>query len=149
MCRKVTGTLTGHFLTFPPSQLSFEPSSSASAPDPSNPDSSGVKLDSIAPTTPAFKEYRSSPECLRGFCSNCGSTMTWRNTEVSEIDMDVLIGTLDKEWLEKEPQLAHPTEHYYCVNTIKGVSDGIVSGKKWKGMCDIGENKGEEWKEKE
>ena len=41
----------------------------------------------------AYKTFSSSPGVIRGFCKDCGSTLTWHDT--TKPDIDVTIGTID------------------------------------------------------
>jgi len=90
--------------------------------------------------TQGFKEFRSSPPCLRGFCSNCGSSLTWRNVDKEE-EIDVFLGTLD----EIEPELAIPKDaQYFCGDAIRGVTDPVEGGgETWVKMKEDG--RGEKW----
>lgn len=82
-CRKNSGSLVVHFITVSPSQLSwFSPGS----PSPSD-----------TPLGP-FKEFSSSAKARRGFCAECGSTLSWRNIDVPE-EFEILTGTIDEAFL--------------------------------------------------
>ncbi|OJJ51754.1 hypothetical protein ASPZODRAFT_462982 [Penicilliopsis zonata CBS 506.65] len=129
MCRKWTGCLYPQFLTVSLSQVS-----------------------PALPSFPAYKEFPSSPGCLRGFCSDCGSSLVWK-TEKTPDELALFIGTLDEKWLigEKGAGTEKPMEHgirvhsrgglgellatprngqYYFENAIEGVTDG-ARGKKY------------------
>ena len=41
-----------------------------------------------------LSEYRSSPRVLRGFCANCGTSLTYRS-EARPAEIDVTLATLD------------------------------------------------------
>jgi len=41
----------------------------------------------------AFKTFESSPGIIRGFCRECGGTLTWYDTKQS--DIEVSVGTVD------------------------------------------------------
>jgi hypothetical protein len=41
----------------------------------------------------AYKTFESSPGILRGFCRECGGSLTWYNTK--KADFEVLIGSMD------------------------------------------------------
>ncbi|KAF8250674.1 hypothetical protein K440DRAFT_528767, partial [Wilcoxina mikolae CBS 423.85] len=71
-CRKTTGTLTLHLLTVSPSQITW----------------------SHGTLEETFKEFRSSPGCLRGFCATCGTSVTWRDV-AKKGEIDVFLGTVD------------------------------------------------------
>ncbi|KAF4152393.1 hypothetical protein CNMCM6936_002974 [Aspergillus lentulus] len=129
MCRKWTASLLPQFLSLAPEQIS--PAIS---------------------TSPTYAEYRSSENCLRGFCSKCGSSLLWRNEERPE-EIDLFLGTVDEEWLVGErvdsskstgnpvgptrkggvgKTLGIPKDgQYYYENVITGVTDGLRGGKKY------------------
>lgn len=71
-----------HFITVLPSQLKWE------IPSPSNPQ---------IPDAP-FKEFSSSPQGRRGFCTECGSTLTWRDERRPE-EVELFVGTIDEVFL--------------------------------------------------
>lgn len=81
-CRKQAGTLVVHFITVPPSQLKWE------SPSPPN-----FQL----PDVP-FQEFSSSAQGRRGFCTKCGSALTWRNVEQPE-ELELFVGTIDEIFL--------------------------------------------------
>ena len=41
----------------------------------------------------AYKTFASSPGILRGFCSECGGSLTWYDTK--NADFEVLLGSVD------------------------------------------------------
>ena len=67
---------------------------------------------------------------MRGFCSFCGSWLTWRNID-NPRSIDVLAGTLDERWLREGPELVVPLDQLFCCNMIEGVTDGIQQGERW------------------
>lgn len=63
--------------------------------------------------------YKSSPRAQRGFCSQCGSTLFWKENDSS--DMSILAGSLD------EPTGLTAERHIFC--SSKGdyyeIGDGL------------------------
>ncbi len=57
-------------------------------------------------TTDALREYRSTPEVRRGFCANCGTTLSYTNDSHPE-EIDVSAATLD------DPALVTPDDHLW------------------------------------
>ncbi|MCJ1345123.1 hypothetical protein MMC31_003328, partial [Peltigera leucophlebia] len=47
---------------------------------------------------PPFKEYSSSATCYRGFCSNCGGSLTWRTDDRPD-EVEIFTGSVDEECL--------------------------------------------------
>lgn len=92
-----------------------------------------------APAAPAaattFREFASSPHALRGFCSACGSSLTWRSTS-SPNEIDVFTGSIDRQALDENLLLAVPQEQYFYANVIEGVTDGVQGGNKWMALKD-------------
>src|SRR5579859_2918872 len=41
----------------------------------------------------AYKTFESSPGIIRGFCKECGGSLTWYDTKRS--DIEILVGTVD------------------------------------------------------
>lgn len=87
-CRKQTGCLIATFLTVHPSELSI----SATI----NGETIRAPFDDFS--YPGFKEFASSETGRRGFCSNCGSSMFWRDIAVKE-EVEIFLGTVDEEHL--------------------------------------------------
>ncbi|KAF8541540.1 Mss4-like protein, partial [Trichophaea hybrida] len=107
-CRKTIGTLTLHLLTVSPSQITWSPTNE----------------------TETFKEFRSSPECLRGFCSTCGTSVTWRDVR-KKGEIDVFLGTIDDG---AEEGIGGPREQVFCREAVRGLSEpveGVTGG--WGG----------------
>lgn len=75
MCRKHTGALLPHLVTFPVAD--FDP-----------------PLD----TNPTFTLYKSSDVASRSFCSKCGSSIGYHMAGAPD-ELDLLLGTIDEEWL--------------------------------------------------
>lgn len=125
MCRKWTASLFPQFLTLSAKQITPELSTYA-----------------------AYKEYRSSETCLRGFCVQCGSSLLWR-TEQKPEEIDVFLGTIDEKWLvDRKADIATATGNgnsestgktlgtpmhaqYYYENVIEGVTDTVQGGKRY------------------
>ena len=53
--------------------------------------SDGLKPYSMSPH--AYKTFESSKGLLRGFCRECGGTLTWYDTK--RPDIEILVGTFD------------------------------------------------------
>lgn len=74
--------------------------------------------------------YRASEPCARGFCSNCGSVLFWRDERGDSISMTV--GCFDQDALEKYGRLlTEAGVHLYCEREIEGVTDHL-RGEKWR-----------------
>lgn len=128
MCRKHSGSLLPQNISFP-----------------------------IAHVEPAFtsystyKTYASSPTTSRGFCSTCGSPLTFKyenqndliEINIGAIDEEVLIGekTESEAWEDEHGrhvprkggwgyELGFPKYHIFAENEVKGVTDGF-DGEKW------------------
>lgn len=71
-----------NFITVLPSQLKW------ATPSPSRP---------YLPAAP-FKEFASSAQGRRGFCTECGSTLTWRDEQNLE-EVELFVGTIDEVFL--------------------------------------------------
>lgn len=87
----------------------------------------------LAPTT-TLKNFNATPGIQRGFCTNCGSYLYWRDE--SRDDLELAVGTVDAELLSEFGfALANASgNNVWCQNEIKGVTDGIVGkerGVKW------------------
>ncbi|KAI9796890.1 MAG: hypothetical protein M1833_005939 [Piccolia ochrophora] len=130
-CRKWTGALVPSLLELNPSQITW---AKPTAPNP-------------------FREFNSSPGCYRGFCSNCGSSLTWRSEAEKDtielctgsIDEELLIGHKTGNGVERTggwgKELGTPTRgNVWYQNVIRGVTDGrITAGKKMVEASDFGE----------
>ncbi|KAF1950787.1 hypothetical protein CC80DRAFT_528710 [Byssothecium circinans] len=142
MCRKHSGSLLPQNCRFPISNITPSPP--------------------FTPTThPTYKTYASGPDTERGFCSTCGSCLTFndkRDEGVIEInlgafDEDVLCGERDEEkaWEDEYGKhvprksegwgtvLGSPRYHIFCDNEIVGVTDGF-DGEKWLGDRESGKS---------
>lgn len=82
-CRKNSGSLVLHFITISASQINWF---SAGSPSPS-----------ATPPGP-FKEFSSSAKARRGFCAECGASLSWRRVDVPE-EIEILTGTIDEVFL--------------------------------------------------
>ncbi len=122
-CRKGCGTLVAHYITVPTSQIEW------------------------THTANSFKLYHSSQNAYRGFCAECGSTLTWQGEELKgegdgkgDGEVEVVAGSVDERWLVGEGgkegvgrELCTTTGgNLWCRNEIKGVTDGMVKGRKFE-----------------
>ncbi|KAI9696330.1 MAG: hypothetical protein M1820_008172 [Bogoriella megaspora] len=95
-------------------------------------------------TSASYKEYDSSSNVYRSFCSSCGCSLTFNYKDKPE-ETDLYVGTLDEECLvgKKIPGSEKDTEHgvvtqreggigkecfesgvnFYCENAIHGITD--------------------------
>ncbi|KAI9150344.1 hypothetical protein HJFPF1_10106 [Paramyrothecium foliicola] len=107
MCRKAIGTLLPQFIHVPVSRIQPPLESS-----------------------PKFKKYVSSPGHGRGFCSECGGSLTFQS-DASDV-YALTIGTLDEECLKKYGRIlgTPSTEQIWMRNAIPGVTDLLEGGKK-------------------
>lgn len=127
MCRKHSGSLLPQNCSFPPSNVSPPFTSNAT-----------------------YKIYASGPHSERGFCSTCGSALTFSYTQepdsieinLGAFDEDVLCGKRDdaNAWEDEHgrhvpriggwgKQLGYPAYHIFCENEIPGVTDGFEGAK--------------------
>lgn len=115
MCRKWTASLIAQFLV--------------------------ITLEQLQPplaTFATYKEYISSHNRFRGFCSNCGSPLIWRSDD-DKSTLDLYIGTLDEKWLTTATEvagmgiaelLARPNgTQFWMENAIPGVTDLVTGGR--------------------
>ena len=86
MCKKVSGAPVASWMDFHTDQLTWE---------------KGKPL-----------EYKSSKNVRRGFCSSCGSSLSFRDTRHPEY-ITLAIASLD------DPNLVKPTYHIYTSSQIK------------------------------
>ena len=77
-CRKTTGALVFTGINLPVRHFQWDTEE-------------GLKP--YSQSSPAYKTFESSPEVLRGFCRECGSSLIWYDTRRPEIE--VLLGTVD------------------------------------------------------
>ncbi|EGU83549.1 hypothetical protein FOXB_05959 [Fusarium oxysporum f. sp. conglutinans Fo5176] len=106
MCRKWTSSLIAQFLVISPKQIS-------------------PALGTFA----SFKEYMSSPGRFRGFCGDCGTSLTWRSADYTPI-FDLYLGTLDEKYLVGDgvvaKTLATPNgTQYWMQNSIHVKGKGL------------------------
>ncbi|CAO3639692.1 unnamed protein product [Cunninghamella blakesleeana] len=66
-----------------------------------------------------IKQYQSSKTCLRGFCGDCGSQLTWQ--DINDGTLDFCLGTLDHEYIYQ----VKPKYQVWCENKIFPISDDI------------------------
>ena len=100
---------------------------SGNTPTPSNPaKESGPDILPWQPKDLPIKEYSHTQGRYRGFCGECGSTMYFRcpNEDGDEIEMGV--GTVDEELLEKYGrELCEPRRgRFYAGREIHGLGFG-------------------------
>ncbi|KAF4978758.1 hypothetical protein FZEAL_4919 [Fusarium zealandicum] len=77
-----------------------------------------------------LSRYHATAGCARGFCSNCGSWMFWRQEDADVMSMAV--GTLDKEVLRRWGKvLAHSEVQIWWEDAIEGATDHL-KGERWK-----------------
>lgn len=62
-------------------------------------------------TAGPYRLYRSSDKAQRGFCPNCGTTLTWESTRRQDA-LDVSIATLD------DPAAVPPVDQIWCDDAI-------------------------------
>ncbi|KAI9304227.1 glutathione-dependent formaldehyde-activating protein [Cunninghamella echinulata] len=91
MCRKASGSPLAAFFMVPKEDVTF---------------SGSLQL----------SKYQSSENCLRGFCPNCGSQLTWER--VGSDIYDFGLGTLDN------PHIIQPQYHLWCENKIVPILNG-------------------------
>ncbi|KAI1501883.1 glutathione-dependent formaldehyde-activating GFA [Biscogniauxia marginata] len=97
-----------------------------------------VPLSCLTYLTPvdSLKNFVATPGFQRGFCTNCGSFLYWRD-ELRD-DIALAVGCVDPEVLVGEGYgfaLANMKGHnVWCENEIKGITDEMIgnnSGVKW------------------
>ncbi len=76
----------------------------------------------------AYAVHRSSPPVERGFCSACGTPLTYRHLERAA-EIDVTLATLD------EPGRFEPECHIWCEHRLPwmGSGDGRPQYPRWRG----------------
>lgn len=83
-----------------------------------------------------IKEYSHTPGRYRGFCGTCGSTMYWRCPVEDGDEIEMGVGTVDEELLEKYGrELCEPSRgRYYSGKEVHGVGFGgeFKSGPRFK-----------------
>jgi hypothetical protein len=115
-----------------------------------------------------FTEYNATPGNYRGFCTQCGSSLSWRSEQTPD-EIEILTGTVDEEWLigdrtarvrseelslpgswkdlaEDETKrrknvvesLCVPKERYWERNAIVGVTDQNSQAIKFIEASDLG-----------
>lgn len=107
-----------------------------------------VPLKHFTYTTAAstLKNFNATEGIQRGFCTDCGSFLYWRDE--SREDIDISVGCVDPEYLVGESgkhagfglALANCSgSNVFCENEIKGVTDAWIGkrGNRWaKGSKD-------------
>jgi hypothetical protein len=132
------------------------------------PQNSSIPLSNISPpltSNPTYKTYASGPETERGFCSTCGSALTFNDKRdvdlvmisLGAFDEDVLCGKRNEAgaWEDEHgrhvprtggwgKELGYPAYHIFSENEIPGVTDEFgglkyltdkESGKGFKGKA--------------
>jgi hypothetical protein len=85
-----------------------------------------------------FQEFQSSSKGYRGFCGDCGSTITWRSTD-TPAEIEIFTGTLDGD---VDALLCEPEEQWFCGNAVRGVTEPVEGGIRWE----RGKREGRVWK---
>jgi hypothetical protein len=70
------------------------------------------RAEQVTWTSAKPSEFESSETVRRGFCAECGSTLSFRDTRYPEY-MTLTIATLD------DPNLVKPTRHIYTDSQVK------------------------------
>lgn len=81
MCQRSTGSVVGAWMDFKREQVQWK-------------------------STQALREYASSAFARRGFCGQCGSTLSYRDTRHAQY-LSLAISSLDR------PELVQPSYHIY------------------------------------
>ena len=126
------------------------------------PQSFTVPTESITPSFKSqdtYKQFKSSEKAARGFCSTCGSSLTFNylaksgETEIylGTVDEDILLGPKDGEETHGEqgkktargagalgPVLARTDRsgHIWYENAIESVTDQLPGAKWWRDSSD-------------
>jgi hypothetical protein len=101
--------------------------------------------------------YKSSDKAERGFCSNCGSSLTFQFLETPD-KVEIFIGSIDEEWLcgrkvgekdegefgkvavREEPILnlcsTELSGSIWVENAVPGVTDRVPGPKWWRERAD-------------
>ncbi|KAK3078691.1 hypothetical protein LTS18_006864 [Coniosporium uncinatum] len=99
---------------------------------------------------PSYKTYQSGPKSYRGFCSTCGSSLTFRDTKgqlwihLGSFDEENLVGRKVGEVYETKwgkirewdasgsfgKELAKAKDHVWVENAVPRVTD-VMAGKKY------------------
>lgn len=147
-CRKAGGSLVAPWLVVPICDLAWSQPNTASIP---------FDFHSNFPPAP-FREFQSSPSARRGFCSDCGSTLSFHDQKSLE-EIEIATGTMDEKWfigdrtervgseeLAREGRWAEVIKEegdlgkaiaapkrgsFWYRNTIAGVTDQGVFGARW------------------
>lgn len=80
-------------------------------------------------------EFNSSPGCFRGFCSTCGTNLYWREDKEDLDELEVCVGTLDREILKNDElakDLCDPIGgRFWAQYEIPSVTYGQSGGKRY------------------
>ncbi|MCJ8273091.1 MAG: GFA family protein [Psychrosphaera sp.] len=71
-----------------------------------------LKVEQVKWVTQMPKEYASSEHAFRGFCAECGGSISFRDSRRPEY-LSLTIGSLD------DPSLVEPTQHIYADDKVK------------------------------
>ncbi|KAK8073686.1 Mss4-like protein [Apiospora phragmitis] len=131
-CRRQTGTLVFYAHSVPLRCLTYVPSSGSSL--------------TAAEKPKSLKNFVATPEHQRGFCTDCGSLLYWRDEKRD--DVELALGSVDPEFLVgggggggDGPSTGYgfalancSGQNVFCGNEIKGVTDGYAvnqRGARW------------------
>ena len=67
---------------------------------------------SLRYTRGAPREFQSSPKVRRAFCADCGTTLTWRHTDMPQ-EIDIATCSLD------DPDAVPPQDHSYVASAVR------------------------------
>jgi hypothetical protein len=90
-----------------------------------------VAKDGFELTAGSLAEHRSSPGVTRGFCSHCGTSLTYTHEERGAGEIDVTIATLD------DPAPVVPTRHIWVEDKLPwlGIDDGLAQFARFSGQA--------------
>ena len=87
-----------------------------------------LKADNVVWLTRGLKEYSSSEKIRRGFCGNCGSSISYRSVDYPEY-LTLSVASLD------DPNQVVPTYHIYESQSVRwlAINDGLPRYSKSQG----------------
>ena len=87
----------------------------------------GLKNDNFKVTKGLIKHCLTSPGVERGFCENCGTSLTYVAEEGWPGQISILAPTLDN------PEIANPAAHVYVADQIPWIklSDGLPAKERF------------------
>ncbi|KAI9800538.1 MAG: hypothetical protein M1825_004087 [Sarcosagium campestre] len=120
-CRKASGALVSHTIEFSVKQISWTP-----AHDDAN---------------ASYREYQSSENCRRGFCSVCGGTLSFIYDGTPDL-LHIWTGSLDEKWVIGEDQSGGFVEELciprdgilFAGQAVRGVTDGLRGGPRYEAL---------------